>query len=195
MKTRMKHLLILLLVLIVTSCGYSENQKAERKEKERKEQIAIEQTRLKQKLIRDSVRIQDSIKKEERISEIRNSLSNVTFTLSSSNSVGGRDVRFYYTNKSPKTIKYLIWGAGFKNAVEDFVGCEVRDYMTFRGKDTGPVKTNHRGGGYWETVIYNYSATKMLLHEIRIDYMDGSSLTISGEELKLVGLKDSQIMI
>lgn len=193
----MKQIIMFLLVLTVTSCGYLENQEAERKEKE---QIALEQRRLKQKLIQDSIRIQDSIKieieekkKEERISEIKNSLSNVTFTLSSSNSVGGRDVTFYYTNKSPKTIKYLNWVAGFKNAVGDSVECDVRDYIIFIGTDTGPVKTNHSSGGYWRAVIYNYSATKMLLYEIRIDYMDGSSLKIKGKELKLIGLKDSQI--
>lgn len=196
---KMKQIIMFLLVLTVTSCGYLENQEAERKEKE---QIALEQRRLKQKLIQDSIRIQDSIKmeieekkKEERISEIRNSLSNISFSLSSSNSVGGRDVTFYYTNKSPKTIKYLVWGGRFKNAVGDFVGCDIRDYITFRGKDTGPVKTNHRGGGYWGTVIYNYSARKMLINEINIDYMDGSKLLIVGDELKLIGLKDSQIDI
>lgn len=156
----------------------------------------------KQKLIQDSIRIQDSIKieieekkKEERISEIRKSLRNVAFTLSSPNSVGGRDVTFYYRNKSKKTIKYLVWGGRFKNAVGDFVRCNIGDYMNFRGKDTGPIKTHRRGGGYWESVIYNYQAKKMLVYEIRIDYMDGSSLKISGDELKLVGLKDSQIVI
>ena len=193
----MKQIIMFLLVLTVTSCGYLENQEAERREKE---QIALEQKRLKQKLIQDSIRIQDSIKieieekkKEERILEIKNSLSNISFSLSSSNSVGGRDVTFYYTNKSPKTIKYLVWGASFKNAVGDFVGCTAREYTTYRGKDTGPVKTNHRGGGYWGTVIYNHTARKMLLYEIRIDYMDGSTLRITGKELKLIGLKDSQI--
>ena len=196
---KMKQIVMFLLVLTVTSCEYLEKQEAERKEKE---QIALEQERLKQKLIQDSIRIQDSIKieieekkKKERILEIRNSLSNVTFTLSSSNSVGGRDVTFFYTNKSPKTIKYLYWVAGFKNAVGDFVECDVSDYGIFRGTDTGPVKTNHSGGGYWGTVIYNYSATKVLLFKIRIDYMDGSSLEIKGEELKLIGLKDSQIVM
>ena len=194
---KMKQIVMFLLVLTVTSCEYLEKQEAERKEKE---QIALEQERLKQKLIQDSIRIQDSIKieieekkKEERISEIRNSLGNVTFTLSSSNSVGGRDVTFFYTNKSPKIIKYLEWEACFKNAVGDLVRCDVRDYMIYVGKDTGPVKTNHRSGGYWGTVIYNYSATKVLLFKIRIDYIDGSSLEIKGEELKLIGLKDSQI--
>ena len=99
------------------------------------------------------------------------------------NSVGGCDYNFEYTNISPKTIKYLYWTGTAYNAVDDPVYCDVRNRSTLSGKDTGPVEQGESGGGYWDCVIYNYSAAYVKLSQVQIIYMDGSSLTISGDDI------------
>lgn len=99
------------------------------------------------------------------------------------NSVGGCDYNFEYTNISPKTIKYLYWTGTAYNAVDDPVYCEIRRTSTFSGMDTGPVEQGESGGGYWDCVIYNYSAEYMKLSKIQIIYMDGSSINISGADI------------
>lgn len=98
-----------------------------------------------------------------------------SLNLSSPNSAAGCDVELYYTNNSPKTIKYLIWRGTIYNAVNDPVFCEIRNTSSFSGKDTGPIESGRNGGGIWENVIYNYSAKEIRLNSIHIDYMDGSS--------------------
>ena len=99
------------------------------------------------------------------------------------NSVGGCDYNFEYTNISPKTIKYLYWTGTAYNAVDDPVYCEIRRTSTFSGMDTGPVEQGESSGGYWDCVIYNYSAEYMKLSKIQIIYMDGSSINISGADI------------
>ena len=97
---------------------------------------------------------------------------------------GGCDVTIEYLNKSPKSIKYLRWGGCVYNAVGDIVSCEVSDKNHFRGRDTGPVRSNEFGVGKWECIIYNYSAKNIKINEIRIDYMDGSFIIIPKEAIQ-----------
>lgn len=148
----------------------------------------------------DSIKlIQDSILKAaaeiDRIKDIKSTIRVTSCYLSAPNSASGCDASFYYVNKSSKTIKYVVWEGSFKNAVGDYVTCEVRRDSSYRGKDTGPVKSGRSGGGSWECVIYNWSAKTLVINSIDIDYMDGSSITISGKDLKLIGLKDKQISL
>ena len=53
---------------------------------------------------------------------------------------------------------------------------------------TGPIKpgTTYGYGTYWDCLWYNYSAKKLVLTEINIEYMDGSSININKNELKYV---------
>ncbi len=104
--------------------------------------------------------------------------------LSSPNSAAGCDYTFTYTNNSKKTIKYLYWEGSFYNAVNDPVYCEIRDYGTFRGKDTGPVEPGEDGGGVWDCVIYNWSAEYVKLSSVTIIYMDGTQTTIGAGDVK-----------
>ena len=100
------------------------------------------------------------------------------------NSAGGCDYELYYTNKSNKTIKYLHWTGTVYNAVGDLAYCSIRHYSTYTGRDTGPVKPNIQGGGVWSCIVYNYSADTVKLNNIRIDYMDGTSVTISSADIR-----------
>ncbi len=104
--------------------------------------------------------------------------------LGSPNSVGGCDYSLYYTNKSKKTIKYLYWSGCVYNAVNDLVSCKIRNRYYFSGKDTGPVAHGENGGGCWECIIYNYSADRLKLDDIHITYMDGTSASIAGADIR-----------
>jgi len=103
------------------------------------------------------------------------------------NSAGGVSVNFNYKNLSNKTIKYLDWTGYPINAVGDAVTCSVRGNSSYSGRSTGPVKPNHyNNGGYWDCAWYCFQAKKMVLTDISIEYMDGSTLDISTNELKYI---------
>ena len=108
----------------------------------------------------------------------------ITFaSLGSPNSVGGHDAHFRYVNKSNKTIKYLYWTGRFYNEVDDVVYCDIRDYSSFTGKDTGPVAPGETGGGMWDCVIYNWSAHYIKFSDISITYTDGSTFSIGAGDI------------
>ena len=99
------------------------------------------------------------------------------------NTVGGCDAVVAYSNLIDKTIKYFIWRGYALNAVGDKVMCTVRDSYYFAGKDTGPYEPGETlCGGKWSAMIYNYSARKLVIYEISIEYMDGSIIVYEGEE-------------
>lgn len=124
----------------------------------------------------------------------RKAYSKISITeaqLSSPNSAAGCDYTFTYINNSSKTIKYLYWEGSFYNAVNDPVYCEIRDYGTFKGKDTGPVEPGESGGGVWDCVIYNWSAEYVKLSSVTIIYMDGTQTTIGAGDLKRLATQPS----
>lgn len=110
-------------------------------------------------------------------------ISVINSSLDSPNSAGGCDYHFYYTNRAKKTIKYLYVNGTVYNAVNDPVYCEIHRTSSFSGKDTGPVDPGKSGGGCWENIIYNYSANSLKVTSVKIVYMDGSSVTISGADI------------
>lgn len=138
--------------------------------------------------IRDSVQQAnaDSIKKANRLELLKHSVRITTARLSSPNSAGGVDAIVYYKNLSDKTIKYFCWEGYAKNAVGDIVESEIGGREIFRGKDTGPIKPRKTGGGYWDCIIYNSTAKKLILTEVVIEYMDGTELKISENEIKYI---------
>ncbi len=111
-------------------------------------------------------------------------LAIVEMVLGEPNYVGGCDYKFGYVNKSQKTIKYLYWTGTAYNAVNDPVCCDIRDTATCSGRDTGPIETGYRGGGIWECVVYNHSAYTLKLSRIKIEYMDGSTMSISAADIR-----------
>lgn len=186
-----KFVTAVIVAVSVVSCNTAE-KKAENA------RIAAENAR--KEFVRDSIakvefekakrekEIADSLAKEAHINEVKNSVRLTSYWLSGANSVGGRDIHFNYQNISKtKTIKYLVFSVTFYNAVGDKAYDDIRDYCDFNGKDTGPIKPMGYGSdGYWECAIYNYQAKKMVLNSINIEYTDGTTLYIGGEDLKLI---------
>lgn len=101
------------------------------------------------------------------------------------NSAGGVDVSFAWSNQSFKEIKYIIFEAVPINNVGDIVKCTVREESTFRGKGTGPYK---RKSEYEETSFenawYNNSIKSVKLQQIDIEYMDGTTVTLTKDDLE-----------
>lgn len=128
----------------------------------------------------------DSIRKAKRIELLKHSLRITTAHLSSPNSAGGVDAIMYYKNLSSKTIKYFYWEGYAKNAVGDVVENEIGGDRSFGGKDTGPIKFGKTGGGCWSCIIYNWTAKKLVVTDVTIEYMDGTELRISENEIKYV---------
>ena len=101
------------------------------------------------------------------------------------NSAGGCDYHLCYTNVSSKTIKYLYWTGEVYNRVNDPAYCEVRGSSWYTGVDTGPVSPGSSlGGGVWECIVYNYAADTVKLHEISIDFTDGSHTSLSATDIR-----------
>lgn len=130
----------------------------------------------------------DSLKRAKRIDLLKNTIKIKKVYLSSPNSAGGVDAYLVWKNVSNKTIKYLSWRGYPLNAVGDPVSCEVRRTIEGGGKVTGPIKpgATYGYGTYWDCLWYNYSAKKLVLTGIYIEYMDGSSIKINKNELKYV---------
>lgn len=139
-------------------------------------------------VIRDTVQqaSADSIRKANRIEQLKHSVRITTARLSSPNSAGGVDAIVYYKNVSDKTIKYFFWEGYAKNAVGDIVESEIGGRDFFRGKDTGPIKPRKIGGGCWDCIIYNSTAKKLVITEVAIEYMDGTELKITENEMKYI---------
>lgn len=129
---------------------------------------------------------QDSIDRAERISAVKKTIKITSAYLGRPNSASGVDAYFYYKNLSDKTIKYLVWEGYPMNAVGDRVGCDIRGYRDYRGRDTGPVKPGKTSGGCWGCAWYNSTAKKLILTGIEIEYMDGSTFTIKENEIEYV---------
>ena len=88
-----------------------------------------------------------------------------------------------FINMSKKTIKYLTWSGRVKNAVGDYISCEVRHTSSFSGKYTGPCYSLCDDFAEWDGVLYNGSADQMILSSVKIIYTDGSSATIGKQSL------------
>ncbi|BBI31902.1 hypothetical protein [Cohnella abietis] len=104
------------------------------------------------------------------------------------NSADGVDLYIHWTNKSNKTIKYIYFDVVPINAVGDIVSSDIGGRSTFRAKDTGPIKSGVSFGSeyYWENAWYNSTIKKVQLQQIDITYMDDSSDTISGDDIKYI---------
>ena len=176
------------------------------REKERIEFLKKEISNIENKFIDDynsknqkikdslSVAIEKQIKVAEKdfaskfsaktISNATNVIDDIKYYLSGPNSAGGCDFHFTAKNRSEKVIKYLHISVSFKNAVDDYVYDDIRDTKTMYAKDTGPYEKWNTIGGVWECLIYNYSAHTPVIHNIRIEYMDKTSVTLTLDDIK-----------
>lgn len=99
--------------------------------------------------------------------------------LSTPNTFGGCNYTFVYINRFPKTIKYLHWIGTAYNAVNDPVTCDIKHTLTIRGEDVGPYQQYDICGGEWQNILYNHTARRFDIKQIDIEYIDGSTYSIS----------------
>jgi hypothetical protein len=134
------------------------------------EEAAVRERAAREKTARDKVR--DVI----RVSRVHTS---------SPNSAGGVDLRITWQNRSSKVIKYAWFTVEAFNAVGDPVACTIRDYTRYTGKVTGPISAGSWYGdnSVWENAWYNHSIVRGRLREIAIEYMDGTTVELSGADL------------
>lgn len=186
----MKKILFALMLCVISMCctPIVENikQKNEQKKSEIEKQDSIARVKREQ-FVRDSI-MRDSIAKTEHIDAVKNSIQLTSYYLHTPNSAGGCDMTIKFRNISNKNIKYVVFNCKYYNAVDDVVYCDIRDYSVFSGQVTGPIKYNGTNWDcyHWDCPIYNWSARKMEIIDIEIDYMDGTELNISNEEMKYV---------
>lgn len=104
------------------------------------------------------------------------------------NSDSGVDLYITFQNKSPKEIKYAYFIVVPYNAVGDRVRCTITGESEAQLRDTGPIKQGQTSGsgGFWECVWYNSTITEAKITEIKIDYMDGSTALLSGDDIGYV---------
>ena len=121
-------------------------------------------------------------------------ISITEYGLCEPNYVGGCDFYLSYINNSSKTIKYLYWTGIAYNRVNDLAYCEIRRSAVCNGWEQGPIEPQEEGGGEWSCVIYNNWAETMKLTNIRIEYMDGTSLNIAEADIKRM-LKQPEIEV
>ncbi len=115
--------------------------------------------------------------------------ANILAIISNEISVGYHGLctyRMMFINLSNKTIKYLTWNGKVKNAVDDYISCEIHRTSVFSGKYTGPCKPFQIESAEWEPVLFNPSAQTMVLTSIKIDYTDGTSRVIGKPSLDVI---------
>lgn len=104
------------------------------------------------------------------------------------NSADGVDLHIVWTNKSDKEIKYAYFTVVPYNAVGDIVTCDITGESTFIGKETGPFRKGEGRDDSWrfECAWYNNTIDYVELTEISIDYIDGTSETLSGDQIEYI---------
>lgn len=104
------------------------------------------------------------------------------------NSAGGVDLRIVWQNTSDKAIKYVSFTVVPYNAVNDIVSCTIRRESEFTGRVTGPINPGqwYGEGTYWQCPWYNNSIVRAELRKIRIEYINGTTEILSGQDVNYV---------
>lgn len=102
------------------------------------------------------------------------------------NYTGELELDIIWVNNSPKTIKYIYFTAGIKNSVGDYFTKDGQKFAIYQ--QIGPFKTNYRkpnDGAYWPTGLYRNKdeVGAAVINKVEIIYMDGSSATITENEI------------
>ncbi len=108
---------------------------------------------------------------------------------SSPNSAGGVGINLHFINMHPeKTIKYLEVTVVPYNAVGDTQYCDIRDYSRYTCEATGPYAPGKgltaSDNWWWPNAWYNNTIKTIELKGVFIEYMDGTYLSLSNDELQ-----------
>ncbi|MCL2837551.1 MAG: hypothetical protein FWE04_00560 [Oscillospiraceae bacterium] len=146
-----------------------------REEREESERIAREE--------REAEAAEDA--QRARAERLRGIVRVTDVRVSRPNSAGGVDLWVDWTNMSDRPIAYFDFTAVLYNAVGHRVNCDIGRTTNFRGRATGPFNRGQGNprGYHWRNAWWNNSGRSAILTEIRIEYMDGDRITISGDDL------------
>lgn len=125
--------------------------------------------------------------KKAAVEKARNTIQISRLWISSHDSAGGVELYINYTNKSPKTIKYLTFGASFYNSVGDIIKTWRVSQIEYC-QDVGPFYTGQGRSGtqwYWGK-YYDWSIQTVKLSYLQIEYTDGTTWTASADDLKSI---------
>lgn len=103
-------------------------------------------------------------------------------------SAGGLSVGIHFQNDTQKTIKYAYFEVVPYNAVKDVQSCTVSGKSLARLKLTGPIAPGKSHFIWWENTWYNKTITDLDLVKVEVLYMDGSSETLTGADIKYLSL-------
>lgn len=132
---------------------------------------------------------QSEEKERKKVEEIKSSIKIIKIWADRPNSAGGVDLYINWENLSDKIIKYVYFTVSPYNSVNDIVKCTIRNYSSFTAQDDGPYSKGQGLKGtryYWENAWYNYSIKGVKLENVKILYMDGTSLDISEKYINYI---------
>lgn len=98
------------------------------------------------------------------------------------NSVGGFEPSIYYFNNSSKKIKYVYFDVSVKNRVDDIIKDTISGQSSFILKCTGPYNAMSLCLGEFDPIMYNNSANSLVINSVKVEYMDGTTTEIKGNE-------------
>ena len=94
--------------------------------------------------------------------------------------VGGVEWTFKIRNNSDKEIKYITFQWSCYNAVGDSISDEISGKSYVRIKFTGPLAPGETTGSKRNTTLfYNHAYANMKWNEITVEYMDGTTESIT----------------
>lgn len=129
---------------------------------------------------------QEQLQKEKE--EARNIIQVTKVSVSEPDSAGGVELYFNFVNKSEKTIKYVNFAVTFYNAVGDVVNGKYNYGSVNYCQATGPFATGEGITGTWWHWgdFYNWNIKTVKLVNLSIEYMDGSTVSLTPEQIEYV---------
>ncbi len=91
------------------------------------------------------------------------------------NSADGVSLYVDWSYSGDKEIKYIHFDLTPYNRVDDKQHCQIRYYSTRTCSLTGPFSDGANDCSYWDCVWYNRDIEYIVLEEISIEYMDGTT--------------------
>ena len=189
----MKKLLLILLAVsfCLSSCNYIQEKKEEEARKARQAYIA-DSTAKAQERIRQSVEKARKYREEqEHNSAVKNSIivSSIYFNpplVQYHHLNKGRcDIKLKFKNISGKTIKNITFNFRFSDGEYDNLRCDSTRSRIATVKVEGPLKNGKEVTLNRKGVFYNSCAQHLNYENLIIEYMDDTTVDISGTEVFL----------
>jgi len=185
MRFKMKRSILCLALCAILMLGCQTKKEEKQEAVSPAEQARMDSLKAFNAAVAESLRIANE---EARIQNIKNTIKIIRVTTSKPNYVGGVDLSTVWQNRSNKVIKYAYFWWTPYNAVGDPVYCTVARESQKGGQVTGPVKPGqiYGYGEVWSSMWYNNTIKRATLDKIRLEFMDGSELTIEGPDIEYV---------